>query len=91
MRLGLKEGDQLDIYEERRDRWPAGDCHRRFRVQEQNTPKSDHPPGYGRTNRRASFLRLTALKEVVYAGTEEDWEKIRIGRWNEPLHSARKA
>ena len=39
----------------------------------------------------AAFSGCTALKEVVYAGTEEDQEKIRIGRRNEPLHSARRA
>ena len=39
----------------------------------------------------SAFSGCSALKEVIYAGTEEDWKKIRIGRWNEPLHSARKA
>lgn len=39
----------------------------------------------------SAFSGCSALKEVVYTGAQEDWEKIRIARWNEPLHSARRA
>ena len=38
----------------------------------------------------SAFSGCPGLKEVIYAGTEEEWEKIRIGRWNELLLSARK-
>ncbi len=35
-----------------------------------------------------AFKLCTSLKEVIYSGTREEWEKIRIGENNSPLKSA---
>ena len=37
-----------------------------------------------------AFERCDSLKIVYYRGSEEEWEDIKFGGWNEPIHGARK-
>lgn len=36
----------------------------------------------------SSFGGCNSLKKIYYAGTQEDWDKIEIGNYNEPLQNA---